>query len=106
MTQDDMFEESPYGLKPRRVHENSRKAYHEELPIFSARELAIMDVFRESGGFSMTDRTVMQRMGFTDKNSVSPRITALINEHKVLVETGKVKCPVTGKTVRVVGIAQ
>ena len=107
MTQDDMFETSPYGqLKPRpqRVHENSRKAYHEELPVFSARELAIMDVFRESGGFAMTDRTVMQRMGFTDKNSVSPRITELIDAG-YLMEVGKVKCPMTGKTVRVVGVS-
>ena len=106
MTQDDMFEESPYGqLKPRpqRVHENSRKAYHEELPKLSDRCSEIMDLFADSEQPPTTDRQVMSILGFSDMNSVRPRITELIDAG-YLMEVGKIKCPVTGKTVRVVGV--
>lgn len=51
----------------------------------------------------LTDREVMARCGFIDPNSCRPRITELINQGH-LVERGSIKCPVTGKTVRLVGI--
>ena len=108
MTQDDMFEESPYGqLKPRpqRVHENSRKAYHEERPKLSKRCAEIMDAFYMKPSFTHTDRWVMEFLSYRDMNAVRPRITELIDAG-YLMEVGKIKCPVTGKTVRVVGIAK
>ena len=104
MTQDDMFDTTPYGqLKPRtqRVHENSRKAYHEERPKLSKRCADILHGMRH--GAMLTDRDIMGHMGFTDMNAVRPRITELIDAG-YLMEVGKVKCPVTGKTVRVVGV--
>ena len=106
MTQDDMFETSPYGqLKPRpqRVHKNSRKAYHEELPKLDKRCTAIMELFARHPE-PKTARQVKEMMGFEDINAVAPRITKLIDDHKLLEEVGKVECPVTGKTVRVVGV--
>ena len=107
MTQDDMFETSPYGqLKPRtqRVHENSRKAYHEERPKLSDRCAGILEFLRQPPQSWMTDREIKEAMGHADMNAVRPRITELIDAG-YLMETGKVKCPVTGKTVRVVGVA-
>ena len=106
MTQDEMFDTTPYGqLKPRpqRVHENSRKAYHEELPKLDRRCTAIMELFARHPE-PKTVRQVKEMMGFKDMNGVAPRITKLVDVHKALVEVGKVKCPVTGKTVRVVGV--
>ena len=106
MTQDDMFETSPYGqIKPRpqRVHKNSRKAYHEERPKLSDRCATIMEWFEWRSPNTLTDRQVMAHMRFTDMNAVRPRITELIDAG-YLMEVGKVKCPVTGKTVRVVGV--
>ncbi len=49
----------------------------------------------------LTDRRVMELLGFTDKNSVSPRVSKLI-EDGFLYEEGSTKCPVTGRRVRLV----
>ena len=110
MTQDDMFTTTPFGKltpkekpRPQRVHENSRKAYHEELPKLDRRCTAIMELFARHPE-PKTARQVKEMMGFKDMNGVAPRITKLVDAHKALVEVGKVKCPVTGKTVRVVGV--
>lgn len=84
------------------VHENSLAAYRAEETKLSARELAILDWIRVHGAH--TDREVMQGMGFTEPNAVRPRITELIDAGK-LKEVGSVRCPVTGKTVRRVGIS-
>jgi hypothetical protein len=45
----------------------------------------------------------MQGMGFSDMNSVRPRITELIEKAK-LMEVGSIVCPVTKKRVRRVDI--
>ncbi len=60
---------------------------------------AILTVYRESVR-GLTDRQVMEAMGFTDGNSVKPRISEMVDDGR-LAEVGKVKCHVTGKTVRI-----
>lgn len=88
------------------IHANSLAAYdagREEL--FSARELAIL-AFLKSAPFGMenvprTDREIMTALGFTDMNSVRPRITELIKDG-VLAEEGSVECQTTLKQVRLV----
>lgn len=84
------------------IHEHSRAAYHAELPRLSRRAAAIIAWLEIHP--RKTDREVMLGMGFTDMNSVRPRITEAIDMHK-LVEVGEKRCPVTGKTVRIVDLS-
>lgn len=48
----------------------------------------------------MTDREIMQRLGFVDMNTVRPSITKL-TQLGVLEEVGTAVCPVTDREVRV-----
>lgn len=84
-----------------RMHENSVQAFHAEEPKLSTRAAAILDWISEHGPH--TDREVMEGMGFTDMNSVRPRITELIDLNK-LMEVGKLQCPVTNHRVRRVDV--
>ena len=84
------------------VHEHSRQAYHAELPRLSRRASAIVAWLAANP--RVTDRDVMQGMGFTDMNAVRPRITDLIDTGEV-VEVGSKVCPVTRKTVRIVDLS-
>lgn len=84
-----------------RLHTNSLHAYHSQESKLSRRAQNVLDWIRENGPH--TDREVMQGLGFTDMNSVRPRITELIEKNK-LMEVGNVLCPVTGKTVRRVDV--
>lgn len=82
------------------MHVNSLAAYESgRRELFSARELAILDALRKLR--CATDRGVMLALGFTDMNSVRPRITELIKDG-VLFEDGSVDDHVTGKRVRAV----
>jgi hypothetical protein len=83
------------------VHRNSLSAYHGT--DFSAREAAIVRVLADSS-VPLSDRDIMERLGFTDANSVRPRITGLLERH-ILCEAADVKCARTGKTVRTVALA-
>lgn len=83
------------------VHANSIAAYRAEETKLSRRALTILAWITEHGPH--TDRQVMQGMGFTEPNSVRPRITELIDAGK-LMEVGDVTCPVTGRNVRRVDI--
>lgn len=84
------------------IHEHSRAAYHAELPRLSRRASAIIAWLEIHP--RKTDREVMLGMGFTDMNSVRPRITEAIDMGK-LVEVDEKRCPVTGKTVRIVDLS-
>lgn len=84
------------------IHEHSIQAYHAELPKLSRRALKIMDWLELNP--RKTDREVMLGLGFTDMNSVRPRITELV-EAGMLVEVGEKACPMTGKTVRIVDLS-
>lgn len=85
------------------MHRNSLAAYEAEESRLSKRAQAVLAWITAHGPH--TDREVMQGMGFTDPNAVRPRITELIDAHK-LIEVGDVRCPVTGKRVRRVDIAR
>lgn len=47
----------------------------------------------------LTDREVMEELGFDDMNTVRPTITRLVQEGVLKIAQHTV-CPVTGKTVR------
>ncbi len=55
--------------------------------------------------YSSTDRHVCTFLGFTDMNSVRPRITTLI-KRGLLEECGSMRDPLTGKRVRLVRLKQ
>ena len=98
MTQ-DLFNKP--AKKPRGIHPHSRKCWNEERAKLDERKSRIVDNIIVYG--DGTDREIMTRMGYTDPNSVRPRITELVDT-KMLIEKDSTKCKTTGKTVRVVGL--
>lgn len=84
------------------IHQHSIAAYHAELPKLSRRALRILDWLELHP--KKTDREIMLGLGFTDMNSVRPRITEAV-ESGALVEVGEKRCPVTGKLVRIVDLS-
>tara|TARA_R100001510_G_scaffold55612_1_gene59819 strand:+ start:2475 stop:2753 length:279 start_codon:yes stop_codon:yes gene_type:complete len=88
------------------MHNNSIKAYHEELPRLSKRASDIYNFFANIDNRNerfFTDRQVKTILGFDDMNQVRPRITELI-KLGLLEEVAKIKCPTTRKVVRVVNL--
>ncbi len=83
------------------MHDNSLQAYRSEESKLSRRALAILEWITEYGPH--TDRGVMRGMGFTEPNSVRPRITELIEAGKLMEVCSRV-CQVTHKRVRVVDV--
>ena len=86
-----------------RLHTNSLQAFHSEQPKLSAREQLVYDYILEHG--PRTDREVMQGLGFTEPNSVRPRISRLVEIGR-LMEVGSITCRVTNKTVRRVDVSR
>ena len=84
------------------IHEHSIAAYHEEGEKLSRRAARILDWLELHPG--KTDREVMLGLGFSDMNSVRPRVTELVDVG-ALVEVAAKRCPVTGKTVRIVDLS-
>jgi len=80
------------------VHQNSKKAYHEERVSISKRGADVLRVIRNCE-HALTDREVMQALGFTDPNSVRPRITELL-DGGFIREAGTTVDSLTGKKVR------
>lgn len=62
------------------------------------RRLTILEAFRKAKT-PLTDRQVMKLCGFTDGNSVKPRITEMVEEGH-LIEVGSEKDELTGRRVR------
>ena len=83
------------------IHPNSLKAYRDEWGKLSKRELDILGILQRHG--ALTDREVMEYLGFKDPNAARPRITDLI-KRRLVVECGNTKDKLTGKTVRVTRI--
>lgn len=52
---------------------------------------------------AMTDRQLMEYFGFSDMNTIRPRVTEMLKK-KLLFEAGERKCAVTDMMVRVVAI--
>lgn len=83
------------------MHENSLKAHAEIADLISGRRGEVYRWIEAHG--AATDREVMAGLGYRDMNACRPRLSELISDG-LLVEVGARRCPVTGKTVRVVGI--
>lgn len=83
------------------MHPHSVQAYREERPALQTREREVLEVVRAFG--PLTDREVMECCGYQEPNAVRPRITSLIDAGE-LIEVDRVRCAVTGKTVRRVAV--
>lgn len=86
---------------PDTIHENSRAAYLSSLGMIGRRAQMVLDYVRAHG--RSTDRQVMDGLGFREPNQVRPRISELV-DLEALREVGSTRCPVTGKTVRLVDV--
>ena len=86
------------------IHDNSRKSHaeHEAEGKGKTYRQRIINLLTLSDK-DMTDRQIIGLLGVTDVNNIRPEITRL-KQRGVLRESGKVKCPTTGKTVRTVCI--
>jgi hypothetical protein len=82
------------------IHANSIQAHHEQRQILSRRALLVVAWFELNG--PATDRQAMHGLGFKEPNAGRPRITEAVQSGQ-LIELRSVRCPETGKTVRVVG---
>jgi hypothetical protein len=90
--------------KRKKIHKHSRKSYRENESSGKGETYRrqIIDLLTETGE-SMTDRKIMDTLEVTDVNNIRPEITRL-KQKGIIRESGKVKCPVTKKTVRTVCI--
>ena len=79
------------------MHENSLLAYKDTDK--HTRYADILNAYEVKG--PMTDREVATFLGYQDLNRVRPRITELIGLD-FLIESGRVRDSITGKTVRLV----
>lgn len=87
------------------IHENSTLSYRDHVAkgkskSYKQKIVALLKITSTP----MTDRQIITTLNVTDVNNIRPEITRL-KQSGVLKECGKVKCPVTGKTVRTVCIA-
>jgi hypothetical protein len=82
------------------VHKNSIKTYEEEEANLSKRERGIFNFLRMTRK-PYTDRQLAQAMGFSHRSEVQPRCSDLVRKGLVK-ECGSIKCPETGKTVRII----
>lgn len=91
-------------IKTKDIHENSTRSYkeNEETGKGETFRRKIVNLLTATGG-SMTDRQILNTLDVSDVNNIRPEITRL-KQAGVLKETGKIKCPITGKTVRTVSI--
>ena len=84
------------------IHDNSRQSYREnESSGRGATYRKRIVQLLATTGQNMTDRQILTTLNVEDVNNVRPEITRL-KQAGVLEESGKVKCPVTHKTVRTV----
>jgi hypothetical protein len=84
----------------RSMHRNSLEAYESEGVQLGKRAAAIHALVLRSGR-TWTDRQLMTALGFTDMNSIRPRVSELIKA-EMLAECGSVIDEQTGKRVRIV----
>lgn len=88
------------------IHDNSRRSHneHESSGKGETYRKRIIVLLTEIG-VPMTDRQIINILNVMDVNNIRPEITRL-KQKGILQESGKVKCPITRKTVRTVCIAQ
>ena len=87
------------------IHDNSRLSHeeHESTGKGSTYRQKIVALL-EKTGVSMTDRQIQNTLQVAEKSNIQPEVTRL-RQAGTLTEDGKVKCPITGKTVRTVKIS-
>ncbi|KKN51743.1 hypothetical protein LCGC14_0619200, partial [marine sediment metagenome] len=87
------------------IHDNSRLSHAEHEAEGKGRTYRqrIVSLLMTTQKSSMTDREIMAVLQVIDVNNIRPEITRL-KQAGVIRESGKIKCPVTGKTVRTVCI--
>jgi hypothetical protein len=78
------------------MHQNSLESY--DRFDFSEREKAVAGALLRLR--TATDRQVAEHLGYADMNAVRPTITHLTQRGAVR-EVGAIRCPVTGRKVRV-----
>jgi hypothetical protein len=85
------------------MHPNSILAYNlERFNLTKRKALVYSKVYDyQYNGWTVTDRQVMTALGYSDMNTVRPRLTELI-KMGALLEGESVTCPVTHKTVRTI----
>ena len=93
------------GKMLKQIHDNSRESYKENEgsgrgPTYRQKILDLLT--RQS---PLTDRQIIDTLGVRDVNNIRPEITRLKQAGQIR-EYGKTKCPVTGKTVRTVGMVK
>mgnify|MGYP003636803622 FL=1 len=85
------------------MHPNSLLAYELERLNLTKRKAQVYSLVYDyqHNGHTVTDRQVMTALGYSDMNSVRPRLTELI-KMGALLEGQSITCPVTHKTVRTI----
>lgn len=83
------------------IHQNSIDAFH-SIEDKASRRQVVLDVFKRKQA-PLTDRQVKNLLGFDDLNQVRPRLTELVKSGD-LIEVGVMKCPFTGKKVRLTAL--
>lgn len=87
------------------LHVHSLLAYYQgRAEYFSDGEAAILGAVKAMQGG--TDLEIMLRLKLPDMNCVRPRITELVKEGLLEELIHATECPITGKKVRMVRIAQ
>jgi hypothetical protein len=83
------------------IHPNSTASYqdHKETGKAEVWRKRVFDAYAYSDK-PRTDRAVIISLGADDFNLIRPEITRLVQDG-ILREVGKVKCVITGKTVRI-----
>lgn len=84
----------------RSMHINSLAAF-DEIEEERSDRAEIIYALMTAASVPMTDRQVMQALGFSDMNMVRPRITEL-KDNRWAMEVGSIECPVTNRHVRLV----
>ena len=79
------------------VRENSVKAYNEEEFKLHSRSELVLEVIKGQEG--LTSRQIVVELGFSDVNSVRPRLTELLKAKLIQEGKEKIKCEVTNKSV-------
>ncbi len=80
------------------IHANSTASYwHFDK---NTRRDAVLEAITGAGR-PVTDRQICESLGSADMNYARPTITRLVDDG-VLRECGNIRCPVTGRTVRLV----
>ena len=100
----EMFQSGATPFTVKTVHANSVESYYTNPAELGKRAAEVQAWFRRQVE-PASDRECMAGLGYTDMNSVRPRITELI-QVGILREVGNRTDPITGKRVRLVEVAR